>query len=121
MTRISIAAVQYDPQFRDLQGNMDRVDKMIEYLPAELVDILLLPEMAFTGYMFANREEINPFLESEDGASIAWAQKTARRLDCAVLVGYPELDRQTGNAYNSIAVIDDTGHLQVRSAMLADS
>jgi len=86
---------------------------MIEYLTPELVDILLLPEMAFTGYIFANREEINPFLELEDGPSIVWAQKTAMRLQCAVIVGYPELDRQTGNAFNSIAVIDDKGHLQV--------
>lgn len=113
MTRIRIAAVQYDPHFQDVQGNMQRVDKMIEYLTPELVDILLLPEMAFSGYMFANREEINPFLELEDGPSITWAKQTASRLQCAVLVGYPELDKNTGEAFNSLAIVDDTGHLQV--------
>lgn len=113
MTRIKIALVQYDPHFRDLQGNMSRVDRMIERLTPEVVDILLLPEMAFTGYMFAGRDEIEPFLESEDGPSIVWAQRTARRLKCAVILGYPELDKATRKAFNSIAVIDDTGHLQV--------
>lgn len=113
MTRVRIAAVQYDPQFQDVKGNMQRVDKMIEYLTPELVDILLLPEMAFTGYMFANREEIDPFLELEDGPSTTWARQTAMRLQCAVLVGYPEFDRATGNAFNSIAIVDETGDLQV--------
>lgn len=115
MTRLNIALVQYDPQFRDVQGNMQRVDKMIARLTPELVDILLLPEMAFTGYMFASREEIDPFLESEDGPSISWAQRTAKRLQATILVGYPERDRISGNAFNSIVVVDYEGKLQVES------
>lgn len=119
MTRLNIALVQYDPRFRDVQGNMQRVDKMIARLTPELVDILLLPEMAFTGYMFASRVEIDPFLESEDGPSISWAQRTAKRLQATILVGYPERDRISGNAFNSIAVVDYEGRLQVRSRNLA--
>lgn len=113
MTRTNIGLVQYDPNFRDVQGNIQRVDKMIGHLTPELVDILLLPEMTFTGYMFANREEVDPFLEDEDGPSISWAQRTARRLQAVVLVGYPEIERPTKRAFNSIAVIDYEGNLKV--------
>lgn len=113
MTRVGICLVQYDPKLGDVDGNMQRVDHMLGGLTSELVDILLLPEMAFTGYMFSGREEIASVLEDKDGPSISWARKTARKLQAAVLVGFPEIDRSTKQAYNSIAVIDYHGTLQV--------
>lgn len=121
MTRMNIGLVQYDPKFQDLQGNMQRVDKMIGHLTPELVDILLLPEMTFTGYMFASREEIDPFLEDENGPSISWARRTARRLEAVVLVGFPEIEGSTKRAFNSIAVVDYEGNLKVSLSSLASA
>ncbi|KAK9368178.1 carbon-nitrogen hydrolase [Lipomyces kononenkoae] len=54
-------------------------------------DILVLPELAFTGYGFPSRAAIAPYLEpTVRGITTKWAQRTARRIGCHVIVGYPE-------------------------------
>lgn len=111
---LRIALVQYDPKFGQVDSNIAYVDKMIQHLTPELVDIILLPEMAFTGYMFESREDIEPYLESENGTSARWAKATATRLACYVIVGFPEKDFASGQAYNSLAIVESTGSLQVR-------
>jgi protein N-terminal amidase len=38
-------------------------------------DILLLPEMTFTGYCFESKTDIEPFVEDVHGPSIQWAKE----------------------------------------------
>jgi protein N-terminal amidase len=60
--------------------------------------------------MFTDRQEIEPYLESAvDGFSTAWAIRTATRWQTHVVVGFPELDSTTTNAYNTVNVIDPRG------------
>lgn len=70
----------------------------------------MLPEMCFTGYTFTSRQDIEPYLESRSGPSLTWAQGTAKRLNCWVLVGFPfvELDK----AYNALGVVDRSGSVR---------
>jgi len=45
-----------------------------------------------SGYNFPNLEAIQPYLEpTASGPSTQWALATARRLNCLVVVGYPEV------------------------------
>ncbi|EEH36897.2 N-terminal amidase [Paracoccidioides lutzii Pb01] len=67
-----------------------------------LLDVLVLPEMAFSGYNFPSLEAIRPCLESsESGPTAKWAQSTARRLGCVVCVGYPELAGAGTNSHSA--------------------
>lgn len=55
------------------------------------IDLLVLPELAFTGYNHPSIAAIAPYLEpTADGPSTRWAIRTATRLKCTVAVGYPE-------------------------------
>lgn len=54
------------------------------------LDLLVLPEMAVTGYCFKDAEEIAPFLESQRGTTFDLSRDLARRLGCYVAAGYPE-------------------------------
>lgn len=55
------------------------------------IDLLVLPELAFTGYNHPSLAAIAPYLEpTADGPSTRWAIRTAGRLKCTVAVGYPE-------------------------------
>lgn len=57
----------------------------------ENIDLLVLPELAFTGYNHPSLAAIAPYLEpTADGPSTRWAIRTAKRLKCTVAVGYPE-------------------------------
>eukprot|EP01097_Dermamoeba_algensis_P002033 TRINITY_DN1810_c0_g2_i2.p1 TRINITY_DN1810_c0_g2~~TRINITY_DN1810_c0_g2_i2.p1 ORF type:complete len:298 (+),score=76.07 TRINITY_DN1810_c0_g2_i2:60-953(+) len=84
------------------------------------IDLLLLPEMAFSGYVFKSREEISPFLENIDhllpGTSqtscpptsasppsqsnkffttFEWCQHHAKTLECYIAAGYPQIHEET--------------------------
>lgn len=51
--------------------------------------------MAFTGYVFKSKEDIEPFAERSDvGVTFKWAEKHAKRLSCTVICGYVEIEEQ---------------------------
>ena len=78
-------------------------DKMLEKLQPGYVDIIVLPEMAFTGlidfggfwlmltkgYTFRDREHIESLMESETGPTYQWCKSQAIRLKSFVAAGYP--------------------------------
>ena len=52
--------------------------------------MVLLPEMAFSGYTFRDRAAILPCLEdAAEGPTAEWCQLQARRLRCSVVCGFP--------------------------------
>ena len=114
MTRLHIALLQYDPVFCCVEQNILHADSLIAGLQVGDIDVLLLPETAFTGYMWTDREEVEPYLETLDGPSVGWAKRTATRLRCYVLVGFPERSSDSSNAYNAMVVVNWQGQVQVR-------
>jgi protein N-terminal amidase len=46
------------------EENIERMKKSLDsFKKEENFDIIMMPEMAFTGYNFKSKEEIKPFLE----------------------------------------------------------
>lgn len=55
------------------------------------VDLVVLPEMALSGYMFSTPASILPYLETPGkGPTSLLASALAARLRCYVIAGYPE-------------------------------
>eukprot|EP01117_Protostelium_nocturnum_P010545 TRINITY_DN3792_c0_g1_i2.p1 TRINITY_DN3792_c0_g1~~TRINITY_DN3792_c0_g1_i2.p1 ORF type:complete len:249 (+),score=87.37 TRINITY_DN3792_c0_g1_i2:121-867(+) len=77
------------------------------------IDILLLPEMAFTGYHFDNREDIRELMESEEGPTFQWCKETSLRLGCFVAAGFPLLTKENGveKWYNALCFVSPEGKL----------
>ncbi|CAG8454140.1 11857_t:CDS:2 [Scutellospora calospora] len=63
--------------------------------------------MAFTGYVFENKESIMPYLEdAETGTTVQWAKAQALRLHAFVMVGYPQIIKGNPDKYyNSVCFI----------------
>ena len=60
-------------------------------LTPDAVDLIVLPEMALSGYMFSTATSILPYLEpTTSGPTTKLAQALATRLKCHVVAGYPE-------------------------------
>lgn len=56
-----------------------------------MLDLLVLPEMALSGYVFTTPASILPYLEPQRiGPTSLLARSLARRLRCHVIAGYPE-------------------------------
>ncbi|KAK1760627.1 hypothetical protein QBC47DRAFT_10793 [Echria macrotheca] len=115
-----IGCLQFAPQVGDVANNLNRADAVLSRAdPMELdnLDLLVLPEMAFSGYNFKSLDHIMPYLEpSGSGISALWARTTALKYDCTVAVGYPEIvdssRRHRGSSpkyYNSLIVVNGDG------------
>lgn len=71
----------------------------------------------YIGYNFPSLEAIKAYAEPfGDGPSASWARETAKRLQCKVCVGYPEVEKDAekpghGTYYNSLLVVDEDGNL----------
>ena len=106
-----LACLQFDPQLTQSAANRDRANRLIaRRLTRGQADVLLLPEMAFTGYCFQSRDEILTYCEcSLTGPTAQWCMATARQLDCVVAAGFPERDGDS--LYNSLVVADRLGRI----------
>ncbi|KJZ69195.1 hypothetical protein HIM_11412 [Hirsutella minnesotensis 3608] len=113
-----IGCLQFAPQVGDVDNNLNRADAVLSKANADdlELDLLVLPELAFTGYNFKSLQEITPFLEpSGSGITALWARTTALKYNCVVTVGYPEkVDVSpkwpTGpEYYNAVIVVNGDG------------
>ncbi|KAJ9143729.1 Carbon-nitrogen family protein [Pleurostoma richardsiae] len=114
-----IGCLQFAPLVGDIDNNLNRADAVLNKVkPEDLddLDLLVLPELAFTGYNFESLQQISPFLEpSGSGISSLWARTTALKYNTTVVVGYPEkVDPSpkwpTGpEYYNSAIVVNGDG------------
>ncbi|KYK58716.1 hypothetical protein DCS_05733 [Drechmeria coniospora] len=106
-----IGCLQFAPRVGDVNNNLSDADAVLNRVEPEDLDLLVLPELAFSGYNFKSLREIEPFLEhSESGISSLWARTVALKYDCTVLVGYPEkvdpeLKWPTGPEYYNSAIV----------------
>nr|CAG4711088.1 unnamed protein product [Naegleria fowleri] len=80
---------------------------------SSLFDILIFPEMSFTGYLFENRKDVFPYCEEKGkGCCYEFCLELARNYQCAVVCGYPEKERivndlTSGDSSSSDCMDDD--------------
>jgi predicted amidohydrolase len=101
MTRIACA--QIAPTVGNLQANLELSAAAIAEAVAAGAEIVVLPELATSGYMFADADEARSVaLTAEDAAFDAWRSAAG---DAVVIGGYCELG-DDGLLYNSALVIE---------------
>ncbi|KAI9489758.1 carbon-nitrogen hydrolase [Zychaea mexicana] len=104
---MKIACCQFTPVWADPLATIAIVDNLLSQYGPDAIDLLVLPEMALTGYVFKSHDEIQPFLEdAEWGTTVQWAKRQAQRLCSFVVVGYPQ-----SPGYNSLCCVNPQGHL----------
>eukprot|EP01134_Creolimax_fragrantissima_P007341 CFRG7341T1 len=108
-----IACCQFSANLNDFEANVKRAERLIEKLVPGEIDMLLLPEMAFTGYSFAEAATVQSIAEDKDtGRTVRWAVEKAQMLHAYVVVGYPRMEKNSDGAlvyYNSMCVVDRDG------------
>ncbi|KAH8598097.1 carbon-nitrogen hydrolase [Bisporella sp. PMI_857] len=86
-----IACLQFAPRVGDVNDNLNRADAVLSRANPEDLDLIVLPELAFTGYNFRSLQHISPFLEpTAAGITSLWARTAALKYNCYVTAGYPE-------------------------------
>src|SRR6478752_6909494 len=115
-----VACAQVPLSIGDTAGNRTTCRSAIEKAAGDGAQIVVLPELASSGYVFADRAELSSLAEPRDGPAIAEWANLAEALRITIVGGFPEA---AGDAvYNSAAVVDPTGLRGVyRKAHLWDS
>jgi predicted amidohydrolase len=101
---------QLAPVVGDLAGNRTRARRAIEEAVAAGAEIVVLPELVTSGYVFESVEEAEAVAVTPDHALFAeWAEAAGGAL---VIGGFAEAG-DDGRVYNSAALVDATGVLGV--------
>ena len=103
-----VACAQLQPQLGDPEGNTARTRDALHAAADEGAQVVVLPELASSGYAFADRTEALAAAQPVDGPCLtAWADIAAQR-DLIVVGGFCELGDE-GRIHNSAALIDASG------------
>lgn len=103
---MNIGYLQFRPAFGDTNAN---IDALIKLIPSSGADLLVLPELATSGYTFTSKEELASLAEPfKSSPSLARLQDIAAQRECALVVGFPELG-DDGSVYNASALLRPDG------------
>lgn len=96
-----VGFLQYQVRFGEPQANCDRVESL---LGNESFDLLVLPELCFSGYFMPSRERLRELsTPCGEGEIFGFVRKLARQHNGAIVFGYPELEADS--IYNSAATV----------------
>ena len=108
-SKYKTAAVQFEPTMFEKERNIARITALVEEAASEGARLIVTPEMGTTGYCWQNREEVRPFVEPIPGDTTAHFQQIAKRNDCYIVIGMPEVDQITDLYYNTAVLIGPEG------------
>ncbi|MEC5344440.1 nitrilase-related carbon-nitrogen hydrolase [Brenneria populi] len=103
------AAVQFEPTMFAKDANIARLLDLVEQAARRGAKLITTPEMATTGYCWYDRQEIASQVETVPGATAARFAELARRHQCYIVLGMPEVDSATQLYYNSALLIGPQG------------
>jgi predicted amidohydrolase len=99
---------QYNPRFGETDSNLERACTAIAGAQA---DLLVLPELATSGYLFTNADEVAALAESVPGAATARLQAACAKSGCRAAIGLAERAGSGKGArfYNSAVLVGPAG------------
>ncbi len=116
-----VACCQVAPKIGDLAYNRTLTERAIRSAALQGAQVVVLPELVQSGYLFADRDEALSLSETTDGPTLRLWTALAKELNVVVVAGFCE--RLQGDALaNSAAMIDPQGLRAVyRKAHLWDA
>jgi 5-aminopentanamidase len=115
-----VACAQISLSIGDTAGNRTTCSAAVESAARDGAQIVVLPELASSGYVFADRGELSSLAERRDGPAISEWADLAMAFGLTIVGGFPEAADDA--IYNSAAVVDGSGLRGVyRKAHLWDS
>lgn len=105
--KVKIAAVQMDPKIMGKRVNLDKILLEAKSAAGNNVDLIVFPECALTGYVFASREEAIPFMETIPGPSTHELVACCKELGVHIIIGLLEIDAD--RCFNTAIIVAPQG------------
>ncbi|MBP1933360.1 nitrilase-related carbon-nitrogen hydrolase [Ammoniphilus resinae] len=103
------AAIQFNPTLGQKEENIQQCLDRCREAASHGAKLVVLPEMATTGYCFFNREEIKGEVEPIPGPTTERFEQMAKQFSCYIVLGMAEVDPLTDIYYNSAVLIGPQG------------
>ena len=100
-----VGYVQTEPEFGAVERNLDRAARLVRDAPP--FDVLVLPELFATGYLFESRDECRSLAEGLEGPTVSRLREWAADREGWVCAGFAEV--ADDRLYNSSALIGPDG------------
>jgi len=110
---MQLVAIQYKPPKGKPQIARQELSALIQKAGERGEGIIVCPEMAVSGYVWASREEIYPFCEKAEGETFQTLAPLAQRYQSWIICGIAEKESEDEDAklYNSALIINSRGEL----------
>ena len=106
---LRVGFYQFRPLFGKVARNRDKILRTLERVEA---DIMVLPELAFTGYYFADRAELTKVAEDpSESPTLSALSDLCRRKQMVVVSGFAEKNKN--RIYNSAVLIGPKGLIHI--------
>ncbi len=102
-----LAALQFFATPFALERNLQTAERLIREAAAQGAQVVVLPELFNTGYVYAPR--LFEAAETEDGATMSWLKRLSAELK--VVVGGAMLLREGGDLYDTFVLADVDGRI----------
>ncbi|QRN83879.1 beta-ureidopropionase [Chloroflexota bacterium] len=104
--KLSIAVVQFNPVRDNIKKNIRKLRRLLTGIKSDLV---VLPELANTGYLYATPEDLLPLAEPQDGsgAFLTTLRELAAQTGGLIVSGYAEVAE--GKLLNAAAAVTQDG------------
>ncbi len=104
---MKIGIVQFRPELFKVERNLQMAFELVKKFDG---DLLIFPELAFSGYLFSSKKEVEDVSKSNLSVEKQW-MNFSKKKNCAVIFGYPE--KSNGNLYNSSMFISPDGKKRI--------
>ena len=103
---MKLAIIQFAPEFGDVQSTIEKLEPLL--LKTKKADLIVLPELANTGYNFDSKEQAFDLSETiRESKFLNFLKKKCEKYSFAIVTGFAE--KQEEKLYNSSVLIDKTG------------
>ncbi|NTY60054.1 nitrilase-related carbon-nitrogen hydrolase [Mycolicibacterium sphagni] len=106
-----VAAVEFNPELFEFERNVERACAVTEEAAANGARLIVLPEAALSGYIYADRAQFLPYMDTVPGKGTEAIAAICAKHDCYVAVGIAEIDPATDLTYNTGALVGPRGYI----------
>ncbi|MEJ2049027.1 MAG: nitrilase-related carbon-nitrogen hydrolase, partial [Calditrichota bacterium] len=106
---LKVGFYQFYPRFGKVEKNLETVVRKLKDVKA---DLIVLPELAFTGYHFRNKEELSPLAEAPASSKVVnILGKLCAQKNMYIVSGFAEKDGD--QLYNSAVLLGPKGLIHI--------
>ena len=97
-----VGVCQFKPELMQIEKNLTKMESLLESISA---DLIVLPELAASGYLFNSEEEVLSIAEDPlNGSTATLFQKLAKQLNTSYVIGFAE--KAENGIYNSAMLVN---------------